>query len=135
MKNFLWKVVGFLSLGMAYIGIVTPGIPWSIFVVFSAYSFAKGSPKMHDWIYNHKIFGPFLTNWETKKVFPLKAKYFMILTMTSSLAIMYFTLSINAVIGTGILMFMVAIWTWRYPSSVAEYDRRIAEGEKIGWIK
>jgi uncharacterized membrane protein YbaN (DUF454 family) len=135
MKNFLWKIVGFVSLGMAYIGVVTPGIPWSIFVVFAAYCFAKGSPKMHDWIYSHKVFGPFLTNWENKKVFPLKAKYFMILTMMSSLVIMYFTLPINALVGTGILMLAVATWTWRYPSSVAEYDRRIAEGEKIGWIK
>jgi uncharacterized membrane protein YbaN (DUF454 family) len=46
-KQFLWKVLGFLSLGMAYVGLVTPGIPYSIFVVFAAYCFAKGSPVMH----------------------------------------------------------------------------------------
>jgi uncharacterized membrane protein YbaN (DUF454 family) len=135
MRELLWKIVGFLSLGMAYIGVVTPGIPWSIFVVFAAYSFAKGSPKMHAWLYGHKLFGPFLTNWETKKVFPLKAKYFMVLTMMSSLAIMYFTVPMKGVIGTGILMALVAVWAWRYPSTVEEYERRKADGERIGWIK
>lgn len=135
MKRLFWKILGFLSLGMAYIGIVTPGIPWSIFVVFAAYSFAKGSPKMHSWIYNHRLFGPFLMNWETKKVFPLKAKYFMILTMASSLIIMYFTVPINGVIFTGITMALVAIWAWKYPSTVDEYHRRKDSGEKIGWIK
>jgi uncharacterized membrane protein YbaN (DUF454 family) len=67
MKKFFWKILGFLSLGMAYIGLITPGIPYSCFVVFAAYCFAKGSPKMHAWLYNHKIFGPFLTNWNESK--------------------------------------------------------------------
>jgi uncharacterized membrane protein YbaN (DUF454 family) len=46
-KQFAWKILGFLSLGMAYVGLITPGIPYSIFVVSAAYCFAKGSPKMH----------------------------------------------------------------------------------------
>jgi uncharacterized membrane protein YbaN (DUF454 family) len=135
MKNLFWKAIGFFSLGLAYIGVVTPGIPWSIFVVFAAYSFAKGSPRMHHWIYNHKLFGPFLINWETKKVFPTKAKYFMILTMSSSLIIMYFTVPITGVIFTGITMVLVAAWAWRYPSSVEEYQRRKDSNERIGWFK
>jgi uncharacterized membrane protein YbaN (DUF454 family) len=135
MKNFFWKVLGFLSLGMAYIGVVTPGIPWTIFVVGAAYCFAKGSPKMHAWIYNHKTFGPFLTNWTTKKVFPLKAKYLMILTMASSLVIMALTVPIKGVLYSGALMFLVAVWAWRYPSTVEEFNRRKDAGEKIGWFK
>jgi len=135
MKNFFWKVLGFLSLGMAYIGVVTPGIPWTIFVVCAAYCFAKGSPKMHAWIYSHKTFGPFLTNWTTKKVFPLKAKYLMILTMTSSLVIMALTVPIKGVLYSGALMFLVAVWAWRYPSTVEEFNRRKDAGEKIGWFK
>lgn len=135
MKNFFWKVLGFLCLGMAYVGVVTPGIPWSIFVVGAAYCFAKGSPKMHAWIYNHKTFGPFLTNWTTKKVFPLKAKYLMIVTMASSLAIMALTVPFKGVLYSGALMFLVAVWAWRYPSTVEEYNRRKDAGEKIGWFK
>lgn len=135
MKNLFWKIVGFLSLGLAYIGIITPGIPWSIFVVFSAYCFAKSSPKMHKWIYEHRLFGPFLTNWQNKKVFPLKAKYFMILTMSSSLVIMAFTVPVVGVVATTLTMVLVAVWAWRYPSTVEEYQRRKDAGEKIGWIK
>jgi len=52
MKKLFWKILGFLSLGMAYIGVITPGIPYSIFVVFAAYCFSKGSERMHAWIYN-----------------------------------------------------------------------------------
>jgi uncharacterized membrane protein YbaN (DUF454 family) len=133
-KKFLWKILGFASLGMAYVGLVTPGIPYSCFIVFAAYCFAKGSPKMHAWLYNHKIFGPFLTNWGEKRVFPQKMKYFMLAMMTTSLIIMSFTVPVKGVIYTGIFMFFVAVWAWRFPGSVEEHDARIAEGKKIGWF-
>jgi uncharacterized membrane protein YbaN (DUF454 family) len=133
-KRFLWKILGFISLGMAYVGLVTPGIPYSCFVVFAAYCFAKGSPKMHAWLYNHKIFGPFLTNWGEKRVFPTKMKFFMLAMMSTSLIIMSFTVPVKGVIYTGIFMFFVAVWAWRFPGSVEEHDKRIVEGKKIGWF-
>lgn len=135
LKKIFWNVLGFLSLGMAYIGVVTPGIPYSPFIVFAAYCFSKGSERMHRWIYNHKIFGPFLTNWSTKRVFPLKLKFFMLFMMSLSLTIMYFTgVKPIGVISTAVFMLMVAVWAWRYPSSSEEYDMRIAEGRKVGWF-
>jgi len=135
MKKFLWNCLGFLSLGMAYIGVITPGIPYSPFVVFSAYCFSKGSERMHRWLYNHKLFGPFLTNWGQKRVFPIKLKFFMLAMMSSSLVIMHYTgVPQRGIIYTGIFMFFVAVWAWRFPSSPEEYDRRIAEGRKIGWF-
>jgi uncharacterized membrane protein YbaN (DUF454 family) len=135
MKKFLWKVLGFLSLGMAYVGVITPGLPYSIFVVFAAYCFAKGSPKMHAWLYNHKLFGPFLTNWGEKRVFPTKMKFFMLAMMSTSFLIMFFTgVKPIGIISTAIFMGLVACWAWRFPGSVAEYDSRIAEGRKIGWF-
>lgn len=134
-KKFLWKVLGFLSLGMAYVGLVTPGIPYSCFIVFAAYCFAKGSPKMHAWLYNHKIFGPFLTNWNTKRVFPTKMKFFMLAMMSSSLLIMWFTgVKPIGILSTAIFMMLVAVWAWRWPGSVEEHEKRIAEGRKIGWF-
>jgi uncharacterized membrane protein YbaN (DUF454 family) len=135
MKQILWKVLGFISLGMAYLGVITPGLPYSIFVVFAAYCFAKGSPKMHAWLYNHKLFGPFLTNWGEKRVFPHKMKFFMLAMMTTSLIIMFVTgVKPIGVISTAVFMALVAIWAWRFPGSVEEYDKRIANGKKIGWF-
>jgi len=135
-KKYLWMGLGFLSLGMAYIGVVVPGIPFSIFLVFAAYCFAKSSKKWHDWLYNHKYFGPFLTNWTQKKVFPTWAKYMMIAVMSSSLVFLWFsTGNIKAVAWSGGFMALVAIWAWRYPGSVEEQELRVAAGKKIAWLK
>jgi len=135
MKKLMWKLLGFLSLGMAYIGVVTPGIPWSIFVVGAAYCFAKGSPRMHAWIYGHPKFGPFLTNWTEKKVFPRKLKYLMLVTMSTTAIFLLITAPITAFYWSTGFMALVAIWAWRYPETVEEFEKRKQEGKKIGWIK
>jgi len=136
MREWIWRTVGFLSLGCAYIGVITPGIPYSTFVVFAAYCFARGSPRMHAWIYSHPTFGPFLTNWTEKRIFPQKMKYLMIATMSSTLAFTWFvTDNLKAVAWSGSFMFLVAVWAWRYPATPEEYDRRLAAGKCIGWLK
>ena len=136
MKKFFWNVLGFLSLGLAYIGVITPGLPYSIWVVFAAYCFSKGSERMHRWIYNHKLFGPFLTNWNERRVFPQKMRYLMLGMMSLSLLLMW-TGGVKpiGIFSTAVFMALVAIWAWRFPNSVEEHDRRVANGEKIGWLK
>jgi len=127
---------GFFCIGMAYIGVIVPGIPFSIFLVMAAWAFAKSSKRMHDWLYNHKYFGPFLTNWTQKQVFPTKGKYAMVIVMSSSLAFLWFsTGNPKAVLWSGLFMALVAIWAWRYPGSVEEHAKRIKLGKKIGWIR
>ena len=136
MKKLFWNCLGFLSLGLAYIGVITPGFPYSIWVVFAAYCFSKGSERMHRWIYNHKIFGPFLTNWNTKRVFPQKLRYLMFFMMSLSLVLMW-TGGVKpiGIISTAVFMALVAVWACRYPNSVEEHDRRKDQGKKIGWLK
>ena len=135
-KKYLWMGLGFLSLGMAYIGVIVPGIPFSIFLVFAAYCFAKSSPRMHAWIYNHKYFGPFLTNWTQKRVFPQKMKYAMVAVMSSSAVLLYIsTGNVKATLWSAGFMALVAMWAWRFPSSVAEHEKRTKLGKKIGWLR
>jgi len=125
MKKALWYTAGMISLALAYIGFVTPGIPFSIFLVFSAYCFSKSSKRMHDYLYNHKHFGPFLTNWVEKRIFPTRMKYAMIIVMSSSLAFLWFTTyNLNAVLWSGGFMALVAVWAWRYPGSEEEYNKK-----------
>jgi uncharacterized membrane protein YbaN (DUF454 family) len=133
-KKIIFLILGFISLGFAYIGLITPGIPYSPFIVASAYFFAKSSKRMHNWIYNHRIFGPFLINWETKKIFPKKMKYFMLIMMSTSLTIIFFTVpNILVFIYTALIMLIVAIWAWRFPGSLEEYEHMKEKGIKIKW--
>jgi uncharacterized protein len=135
-KRYLYQGFGFFCVGMAYIGFVTPGIPFSIFLVMAAWAFAKSSPKMEAWLYNHPWFGKFLTNWNKKRIFPTRGKFAMVIVMASTLAITYHaTGNLNAILWSGAFMLGVAIWAWRYPGSMEEYEKRVKEGRRIAWLK
>ena len=134
-KKFLYFALGCVCIAMAWIGVVTPGIPYSPFVVAAAFCFARSSERAHRWIMTHKIFGPFLTNWSTKRVFPQKMKYLMIGMMSLSLVLMTVSgVKPIGIISTGIFMLLVAVWAWRWPSTVEEHDLRLEQGKKIGWF-
>lgn len=135
-KKYLWLTLGFLLLGLAYVGVVTPGIPWSTPTVGAAYCFAKSSERWHKWIMNHKLFGPFLTNWSEKRVFPLAGKWVMVATMDLSLIILWFTTqNWKLVLTVALGMLLCTVWAWRYPNSVEDYEQRKASGKKIGWFR
>ena len=122
-------------MGLAYLGVILPGFPYSIWVVAAAYCFSKGSERMHRWLYNHRLFGPFLTNWSEKRIFPTKMKFFMIGMMSLSLVLMYTGgVAIIGIVSTAVTMLIVAVWAWRFPGDVAAYDQRMAEGKTAGWF-
>lgn len=136
LRKALWFIAGMIFLGIAFVGIYVPGLPWSTPSVIAAYCFSKSSERMHRWLYNHKLFGPFLTGWAEKRIFPTKLKYLMLVTMTSSLVVMWFTTgNIKAMIWTGGFMVLVAIWGWRYPGSEAVWQARKDAGKRIAWLK
>ena len=135
-RKTLWFIAGIIFLGIAFIGIYLPGLPWSTPTVLAAYCFAKSSKRMHDYLYNHRLFGPFLSGWTEKRIFPTKFKYFMLVTMSSSLAVLWFTTgNPKAVLGSGVFMLLVAIWGWRYPGSEEIYQQRKTAGKRIAWLK
>lgn len=136
MKKAFWFTLGILLLAIAYAGLILPGIPWSTPAVGAAYCFAKSNDRFHAWIYNHKVFGPFLRNWSEKRVFPTKMKYMMLATMATTLLILWLTTgNLIAVAWSAIFMTLVAIWGWRYPGSLEEHEHRIKEGRRIAWLK
>jgi uncharacterized membrane protein YbaN (DUF454 family) len=135
-KKALWFTLGIILLGVAYIGVIVPGIPWSTPILGAAFCFARSSEKFHNWIMNHPKFGPFITEWSKYRVYPSIAKYAMVIVMSISLLVFFFTVAnIKATIYMAITFALIVTWAWRYPGSRAESERRIAAGEKIGWLK
>ena len=135
MRKALWVGLGLFFVGCAYIGIILPGVPTTFFVILAAWAFSKSSEKFNKWIHEHKLFGKYLTNWETKKVYPTRGRYAMVGVMCLSLISMFFTLPLRIVGYAAFTFLLICIWAFRYPGSVEEYNKRIKEGKKIGWFK
>lgn len=135
-KKSLWFILGIILVGVAYLGVLLPGLPWSTPILGATFCFAKSSDRLHNWIMNHPRFGPFVKSWSKYRVYPTKAKWLMVAVMSTSLAFMYFgTGNPTATVYLAITFALIVTWAWRYPGSQAEAERRIIAGEKIGWIK
>ena len=136
LRKIFWFTLGMFFVGVAFVGVYLPLLPWSTPSVIAAYCFAKSSKRMHDWLYSHPLFGPFLLGWQEKRIFPTRMKYLMVVTMCISLTVMWFTTgNITAILWTGAFMALVVLWGWRYPGSEEEYQRRVDAGIRVAWLR
>jgi len=78
-KKTLFITIGIISVVFGTIGIVTPILPTTPFLLLAAYLFAKSSPKMHELLLKNKVFGQYLSNYFENKPIPVKQKIYSIL--------------------------------------------------------
>ncbi len=75
LKKTVFLGAGWLSLGVAGIGIIFPFLPITMpFLLVAAWAFGKSSPEMRDRIREHKTFGPYVRGWQDGRIVPLNAK-------------------------------------------------------------
>jgi len=52
-----------LCVGMAYLGVLIPGLPATPWVLLASYCFSKSSPRLERWLRRSPIFGRLLRDW------------------------------------------------------------------------
>jgi uncharacterized membrane protein YbaN (DUF454 family) len=80
----LLLTVGWLMVGLGFVGIFVPGLPTVPFLLVALWAFSKSSKRLHDWLYNHPRMGPPLRDWREHGAIPLRAKILAIATMLVS---------------------------------------------------
>jgi len=89
MMRPLWLLLGVACVVLGGIGAVLPLLPTVPFMLLAAYCFARSSHRAHDWLVNHRVFGPAIADWQRSGAISLAAKY----AATASVVVVY-TLSI-----------------------------------------
>ena len=77
----VFRVLGFLFLGIAILGVILPLLPTTPFVLLATACFARSSEKWHRWMLANKIFGPMIRNWEQNKCISCRVKLIAIISM------------------------------------------------------
>ena len=77
----LFRLFGFVFLGLGALGIVLPLLPTTPFVLLSAACFARSSERWHRWLLANETFGPMIRNWEDNRCISCRVKTIGILTM------------------------------------------------------
>ena len=120
MKKIILLSLGWICVGLGFIGIFVPGLPTTIFLIVALWAFTKSSKKLRVWLLNHKKFGPFLRDWQEHRVVPLRAKILMVILQTCVVIMVHYKFNnLFITIGLIVILVLVASYVLSLPSKVS----------------
>ena len=99
-------ILGTISLGLGILGIFLPLLPTTPFLLLTAALYFKGSPRLYQWLLNHKYFGTYIRNLRENKAIPLRAKIISLLLMWGTM--LYCIFFLIPLVWVKILLFLIA---------------------------
>ena len=77
----VFRVLGFLFLGLGILGVALPLLPTTPFILLAGACFARSSEKWHRWLLSNETFGPMIINWEQNRCISCKVKLIGVVSM------------------------------------------------------
>ncbi|MFT7724110.1 MAG: YbaN family protein [Roseateles sp.] len=116
--RLLWRAVALLSVALALLGVLLPGLPTVPFLLLAAWAGGKGWPALEAWLLNHPTHGDTIRRWRERGAVPRRAKWLATVMMGCSAVVLALSpLPLAARIALPALMAGVAVWLWRRPEA------------------
>ncbi|WP_412471643.1 YbaN family protein [Halobacteriovorax sp. RT-1-4] len=113
-RKAIYLSFGIAFVILAFIGIFLPLIPTTPFLLLSAYFFSQSNEKYYQWLLDHKIFGPIITDWNKYGVVSVKSKIIAISMIVALFSYTLIYVEVNptikvivSLIGIGVIVFML----------------------------
>lgn len=66
-KSRLYLGAGFVMVGLGILGIPTPLLPTTPFLLAAVYCFARSSQRWHDWLVTHRVLGIYISAFRERR--------------------------------------------------------------------
>ncbi len=114
--RLFWIALGAITLILAVVGLILPVMPTVPFVIISAYCFARGYPKVYDWMLANKYFGPIIKDWQERGAISRKTKWITTISLIAALILAYVLgLAPVWIIVEGIIFAAILVFVWTRP--------------------
>lgn len=116
--QFAFGALGTLFLVVGIIGIVTPILPTTPFLLLATACYARSSRRFYNWLMNHPALGPLIVEWRTYRSIPRRVKLVAVATMvlTFGSSIMFFVKGVWLQTALAFFGLAMAVWLYRIPS-------------------
>ncbi len=111
MARLVALILAYFFLVLAIVGMFVPGLPTVPFLLLTAWFAARGSERLHSWLYAHPHLGKLRIDWEQQGAVSRTSKVIAVLMLIISWVIMYHRLD-NVWGLVGIAVLFVAIATY-----------------------
>ena len=108
MARLVALILAYFFLAFAIVGIFLPGLPTVPFLLLTVWFAARGSDRLHSWLYAHPHLGKLLIDWERQGAVSRTSKVIAVLMLTTSWVVMYYRLN-NVWWLAGITVLFIAI--------------------------
>lgn len=79
--KWIFAALGCISVGLGILGIFLPLLPTTPFLLLAAALFVRSSPRLYNWLINHRWFGRYIRNYREHRAIPLQAKIVLLVFM------------------------------------------------------
>lgn len=115
-----WAILGLMSVAVGLVGIFLPLVPTTPMMILAAACFARSSPRLHDWLWHHPVFGPAIQDWRQHGSIPRKAKTFAVAAMALAFGFSLWLRVAPMVLGIqAVVLSVMALWILTRPTSRA----------------
>jgi uncharacterized protein len=114
-----WIGVGFVSVGIGFVGVVVPGLPTTVFFVFAAWCFSRSSPRFEHWLLNLPRVGPLVRDYRAGLGMPRRVKVVALAMMWTAVALSSWVFRGRPVLFAALIAAgLVGTWVvgWRVPT-------------------
>lgn len=122
LKSRVYMGVGFVMVGLGVVGIPTPILPTTPFLLVAVYCFARSSPRWHHWLVTHRVLGVYISAFRERRGLTPGQKWRIAAAVT-------FTLAVTALLSPIWFGRVLAVFIWT-TSMIALYLSRTAQPEK-----
>lgn len=122
MKRIFYLGLAWLCVGAGVLGAFLPLLPTTPFLLVALWAFMRSSPRLEQWLRNHKMLGPYITDWDEHGIVPVRAKILAVSMMAASMVwLAFFSSASPLVVGlVGLVLAAVATWLITRPSGTRE---------------
>jgi uncharacterized membrane protein YbaN (DUF454 family) len=114
--RFFWITLGLAALALGTAGLILPLLPTTPFMLLAAACFAKSSPRLHDWLISHRLFGPAIRDWRDYRAISPKAKRMALTAMTAALGLsLMLGLGWRVLAVQAVVLMVMGSWIWTRP--------------------
>ena len=108
MTRLVSLILAYFFLALAILGILLPGLPTVPFLLLTAWFAARGSDRLHSWLYAHPQLGKLLIDWEQEKAVSRTSKVIAVSMLIISWVVMYYRIDNAWVLaGIAVLFFLI----------------------------
>jgi len=141
-KKIIFAVSGVVCVILGAIGVVTPVLPTTPFLLLATFLFSRSSPKMNKFLLENKVFGKYLSNYFNNKPIPIKEKiisisflwlglgltfYFANLPLWVIILLIFIGIAVSIHIATLGIRYKILVLSWR-----VRFEKILPEPAVIG---